>query len=304
MRDIAPGRDPMQIVTIPRGRRSRRPRCPAKRTSGGPVQAADRHAARAAAPAAGRVSRGGRSGPSRSSTPPERDTTLLAPVDGLMEVWAAGVTYQRSEEARMEESGTPDLYSMVYRAERPEIFLKATPRRVVGPEGTVVVRVRLDLGRAGAGAGDRRERPRRDRRLHHRQRRQLAEHRGREPALPAAGEAVPRRLRDRAGHHAGLGGARPVRSGDLDGDRARRRGDLGGRDPHQRPEAPPGRAGRATCSARTSSRTARSSRPGQRWCRTARSPSKPATWSRSPSTGSARCATTVARGKAGAVLSA
>jgi 2-dehydro-3-deoxy-D-arabinonate dehydratase len=74
------------------------------------------------------------------STPPERDTTLLAPIDGLTEVWAAGVTYQRSEEARMEESGTPDLYSMVYRAERPEIFLKATPRRVVGPEGTVVVR--------------------------------------------------------------------------------------------------------------------------------------------------------------------
>ena len=74
------------------------------------------------------------------SSPPEWDTTLLAPVDGLMEVWAAGVTYQRSEEARMEESGTPDVYSMVYRAERPEIFMKATPRRVVGPDGTVVIR--------------------------------------------------------------------------------------------------------------------------------------------------------------------
>jgi 2-dehydro-3-deoxy-D-arabinonate dehydratase len=74
------------------------------------------------------------------STPAEQGTMLLAPVDGLMEVWAAGVTYQRSEEARMEESGTPDVYSMVYRAERPEIFLKATPRRVVGPGGTVVVR--------------------------------------------------------------------------------------------------------------------------------------------------------------------
>jgi 2-dehydro-3-deoxy-D-arabinonate dehydratase len=74
------------------------------------------------------------------SSPPERDTTLLAPIDGLMEVWAAGVTYQRSEEARMEESGTPDIYSRVYTAERPEIFLKATPRRVVGPDGTVVIR--------------------------------------------------------------------------------------------------------------------------------------------------------------------
>ena len=74
------------------------------------------------------------------SGPPERDTTLLAPVDGLTEVWAAGVTYKRSEEARMEESGAPDLYSQVYNAERPEIFLKATSRRVVGPEGTVSVR--------------------------------------------------------------------------------------------------------------------------------------------------------------------
>jgi 2-dehydro-3-deoxy-D-arabinonate dehydratase len=74
------------------------------------------------------------------SSPPERETTLLAPVDGLMEVWAAGVTYKRSEEARMEESGTPDVYSKVYNAERPEIFLKSTPRRVVGPDGVVVIR--------------------------------------------------------------------------------------------------------------------------------------------------------------------
>lgn len=74
------------------------------------------------------------------SGPPERDTTLLAPVDGLTEVWAAGVTYMRSQEARMEESGTPDVYSKVYDAERPEIFLKATSRRVVGPEGTVTIR--------------------------------------------------------------------------------------------------------------------------------------------------------------------
>ena len=74
------------------------------------------------------------------SGPPERETTLVAPVEGLTEVWAAGVTYQRSEEARMEESGTPDVYSKVYTAERPEIFLKATSRRVVGPDGTVSIR--------------------------------------------------------------------------------------------------------------------------------------------------------------------
>src|SRR4029450_8155709 len=50
---------------------------------------------------------------------------VLAPVDGETEVWAAGVTYKRSEEARREESDTPDIYSRVYRAERPEFFFKA-----------------------------------------------------------------------------------------------------------------------------------------------------------------------------------
>ena len=57
-----------------------------------------------------------------------------------MEVWAAGVTYKRSEEARIEESATPDIYARVYRAERPELFFKATPRRVAGPFEAVVVR--------------------------------------------------------------------------------------------------------------------------------------------------------------------
>jgi 2-dehydro-3-deoxy-D-arabinonate dehydratase len=64
----------------------------------------------------------------------------LAPIDGETEVWAAGVTYKRSEEARREESGTPDIYSQVYLAERPEIFFKANPRRVAGPETPIVIR--------------------------------------------------------------------------------------------------------------------------------------------------------------------
>jgi 2-dehydro-3-deoxy-D-arabinonate dehydratase len=64
----------------------------------------------------------------------------LAPIDGQTEVWAAGVTYRRSEEARVEESGTPDIYSKVYTAERPELFFKANARRVAGPEEPVVVR--------------------------------------------------------------------------------------------------------------------------------------------------------------------
>jgi 2-dehydro-3-deoxy-D-arabinonate dehydratase len=66
--------------------------------------------------------------------------TILAPIDGETEVWAAGVTYKRSQEARVEESSTPDIYTRVYEAERPEIFFKATQRRVAGPGAPVVVR--------------------------------------------------------------------------------------------------------------------------------------------------------------------
>ena len=70
----------------------------------------------------------------------ERPARTLAPVDAGMEVWAAGVTYKRSEEARVEESSTPDIYTRVYRAERPELFFKASPRRVAGPGEPIVVR--------------------------------------------------------------------------------------------------------------------------------------------------------------------
>jgi 2-dehydro-3-deoxy-D-arabinonate dehydratase len=71
---------------------------------------------------------------------PNAAPSLLAPIDGDTEVWAAGVTYKRSEEARMEESGTPDIYAKVYRARRPELFFKANPRRVAGPDAPVVIR--------------------------------------------------------------------------------------------------------------------------------------------------------------------
>ncbi|WP_376793627.1 fumarylacetoacetate hydrolase family protein [Thermogemmatispora sp.] len=72
--------------------------------------------------------------------PVEARPPWLAPIDGESEVWAAGVTYKRSEEARREESATPDIYARVYTAERPELFFKANPRRVVGPEGAIAVR--------------------------------------------------------------------------------------------------------------------------------------------------------------------
>ena len=68
------------------------------------------------------------------------DAKLLAPLDEH-EVWAAGVTYTRSKSARMEESeAAADCYDRVYDAERPELFLKATPHRVSGPEQPVRIR--------------------------------------------------------------------------------------------------------------------------------------------------------------------
>jgi len=60
------------------------------------------------------------------------------------EVWAAGVTYQISEEARTEESDTPEMYLDVYDAERPEIFFKSTPNRTVGPGEAVGIRADSD----------------------------------------------------------------------------------------------------------------------------------------------------------------
>ena len=65
---------------------------------------------------------------------------LVAPVAIDTEIWGAGVTYQRSRDARKEESGIPDVYQLVYEADRPELFFKATARRTVGHEGEVGIR--------------------------------------------------------------------------------------------------------------------------------------------------------------------
>ena len=67
---------------------------------------------------------------------------LLAPV-GSQEVWAAGVTYYRSRTARMEESeqaGGDRFYDLVYDADRPELFFKATARRIQDPGEPVGIR--------------------------------------------------------------------------------------------------------------------------------------------------------------------
>ena len=79
-----------------------------------------------------------------TAKPPMRvdPVNILAPVVS-QEVWAAGVTYYRSRKARIEESrdaGGGDFYDRVYAAERPELFFKATGRRVVGPGQAVRIR--------------------------------------------------------------------------------------------------------------------------------------------------------------------
>lgn len=77
-----------------------------------------------------------------AGNPLERVEELLPPI-GAQEVWAAGVTYFRSRDARMEESkaaGGGDFYDRVYSAERPELFFKSAPHRVAGHGGKVAIR--------------------------------------------------------------------------------------------------------------------------------------------------------------------
>ncbi len=73
-------------------------------------------------------------------SPLAADGELLAPVDDGQEVWAAGVTYLRSREARVEESQSKDLYQKVYDADRVEVFFKANGWRVVGHGQAVRIR--------------------------------------------------------------------------------------------------------------------------------------------------------------------
>ena len=71
-----------------------------------------------------------------------QDLQIRAPI-GAQEVWAAGVTYYRSRDARMEESksaGGGDFYDRVYTAQRPELFFKGTASRVVGHGEKVGIR--------------------------------------------------------------------------------------------------------------------------------------------------------------------
>jgi 2-dehydro-3-deoxy-D-arabinonate dehydratase len=96
---------------------------------------------RAADPAARALEEFARAAKTGEGTPVD-ERELVAPI-GSQEVWAAGVTYYKSRDARIEESRDAaggDFYARVYEAERPELFFKSTPHRVVGPGGRVRLR--------------------------------------------------------------------------------------------------------------------------------------------------------------------
>ncbi|MFO0815551.1 MAG: fumarylacetoacetate hydrolase family protein [Gemmatales bacterium] len=77
---------------------------------------------------------------SKSKTVASRAVEWLAPIS-KQEVWAAGVTYKKSEAARKQESkGAAKFYDAVYQAERPELFFKANPHRVVGHQQAIRIR--------------------------------------------------------------------------------------------------------------------------------------------------------------------
>ena len=89
----------------------------------------------------------GHSGQAELLSPAEADMLLnsqvLAPVGASQEIWAAGVTYLRSRDARMEESkesGGASFYDKVYEADRPELFFKALPHRVAAHDEDVYIR--------------------------------------------------------------------------------------------------------------------------------------------------------------------
>jgi 2-dehydro-3-deoxy-D-arabinonate dehydratase len=80
----------------------------------------------------------------KTLTPSKEDVKdILPPIGSTQELWACGVTYLRSKIGRQEESkgaGGGDFYARVYEADRPEVFFKATPSRVVGTNQKVRIR--------------------------------------------------------------------------------------------------------------------------------------------------------------------
>jgi 2-dehydro-3-deoxy-D-arabinonate dehydratase len=66
--------------------------------------------------------------------------SFAAPISNEVELWGAGVTYLRSRDARKEESGVPDVYQLVYEADRPELFFKSNAVRARGTGAPIGIR--------------------------------------------------------------------------------------------------------------------------------------------------------------------
>ena len=106
--------------------------------SGGTLDVGDTDETSQVSGAAQAPGRAGGTGPEGVSL---RRISVLAPVDGATEVWAAGVTYERSMHARVQESlDSADIYDRVYTAPRPELFFKSAAWRVAGPGDRVNAR--------------------------------------------------------------------------------------------------------------------------------------------------------------------
>jgi 2-dehydro-3-deoxy-D-arabinonate dehydratase len=80
----------------------------------------------------------------RNLTTEPAQGSWLAPIEATQEVWASGVTYQRSREARQAESIIGSVYDRVYAAQRPELFFKAVGWRVIGHQQPVRIRADSD----------------------------------------------------------------------------------------------------------------------------------------------------------------
>ena len=74
-----------------------------------------------------------------------RSEEILPPIFAP-EVWAFGVTYMDSMRERQAESGSPDVYALVYNADRPEAFFKSTAERLVSPGGALGIRELIRSG--------------------------------------------------------------------------------------------------------------------------------------------------------------
>jgi 2-dehydro-3-deoxy-D-arabinonate dehydratase len=76
----------------------------------------------------------------KRSTEEPANEELLAPIEDEQEVWASGVTYHRSRDAREAETDVKNIYTKVYQADRPELFFKAIGWRVAGPDSPIRIR--------------------------------------------------------------------------------------------------------------------------------------------------------------------